>query len=116
MDIEKNTRLIDLTVADLMIIIEECMIGFRLNNEMSNNEDEIGGYEIAEIVTGYSRQTLYQLKSAGELPYIRLPGGGVRFSKKMLINWLLSHQKLTNQEIQEKAETMKLKRKLRRKY
>ncbi|MDN5285027.1 MAG: hypothetical protein JWR38_1301 [Mucilaginibacter sp.] len=31
------------------------------------------------------------------------------------MNWLLSHQKLTHQEIQEKAETLKLKRKLRRK-
>ncbi len=115
MNIDKNTRLIDLTVADLMVIVKECMIGFMPVDEPLNYEDEIGGYEIAETITGYSRQTHYQLKSVGELPYIGLPGGGIRFSKKMLMNWLLSHQKLTHQEMQEKAETLKLKRKLRRK-
>ncbi|HEK22034.1 MAG: hypothetical protein C0191_04530 [Mucilaginibacter sp.] len=108
--------MIDLTVADLMIVIKDCVTGFILVDPIVIEDDEIGGYEIAKTVTGYSRQTLYQLKSAGKLPHVALPGGGIRFSKKMLINWLLSHQKLTNQEIQEKAETLKLKRKLRRKY
>ena len=116
MNIDKNTRLIDLTVADLMVIIKGCMTGCMPVNEILNDEDEIGGYEIAEAMTGYSRQTLYQLKSAGKLPYIGLPGGGVRFSKTMLRAWLLSHQKLTNQEIKEKAETLVFKRKLRRQY
>jgi hypothetical protein len=105
MNIDKNTRLIDLTVADLMIIVKECMTGFMPVDETLNDEDEIGGYEIAETITGYSSQTLY----------IGLPGGCIRFSKKMLMSWLLSHQKLTHREIQEKAETLKLKRKLRRK-
>jgi len=115
MNIYKNTRLVDLTVADLMVIVKECMTSLMPVDETLNDEDEIGGYEIAETITGYSRQTLYQLKSAGELPYIGLPGGGVRFSKKMLMNWLLFHQKLTHQEIQEKVETLIPKRKLRRK-
>jgi hypothetical protein len=115
MNIDRNTRLIDLTVADLIEIVKECMTGFMPIDKPLNDEDEIGGYEIAESITGYSRQTLYQLKSAGELPYIGLPGGGIRFSKRMLMNWLLSYQKLTQQEIQEKTETLKLKRKLRRK-
>jgi hypothetical protein len=115
MAIDKNTRLIDLTVADLIMIVKECMTDFMPANQTLSDEDEIGGYEIAETITGYSRQTLYQLKSAGELPYLGLPGGGIRFSKKMLITWLLSHQKLTNQQVQEKAETIKLKRMLRRK-
>ncbi|WP_374949725.1 hypothetical protein [Mucilaginibacter sp.] len=65
MNIDKNTRLIDLTVADLMVIIKERMTGFMPVNKIFNDEDEIGGYEIAETITGYSRQTLYQLKSAG---------------------------------------------------
>jgi len=82
MNIDKNTRLIDLTVADLMVIVKECMIGFMPADKALNDEDEIGGYEIAETITGYSRQTLYQLKSAGELPYIGLPGGGYPVFKK----------------------------------
>ncbi|MBB6128625.1 helix-turn-helix domain-containing protein [Mucilaginibacter lappiensis] len=103
MNIDKNTRLIDLTVADLIVIVKECMTQFMPVDEPLNDEDEIGGYEVAETITGYSRQTLYQLKSAGELPYIGLPGGGIRVSKKMLMNGLLSHQRLTRQEIQEKS-------------
>jgi hypothetical protein len=52
MSIDKNTRLIDLTVADLMVIIKECMTGFMPVDETLNDEDEIGGYEIAETITG----------------------------------------------------------------
>jgi hypothetical protein len=115
MNIDKNTRLIDLTVADLMLIVKECIGRDFIPVDDLNDEDAIGGYEIAESITGYARQTLYQLKSAGELPYIGLPGGGIRFSKKMLMNWLQSNRKFTNQEIEDKAETLALKRKLRRK-
>jgi hypothetical protein len=50
MSIVKNTRLIDLTVADLMVIIKECMTGFMPVDETLNDEDEIGGYEIAETI------------------------------------------------------------------
>lgn len=82
MNIDKNTRLIDLTVADLMVIVKECMIGFMSADKALNDEDEIGGYEIAETITGYSRQTLYQLKSTVELPYIGLPGRGSGFQKR----------------------------------
>jgi hypothetical protein len=42
--------LIDLTVADLMVIVKECMNGFMLVDETLNDEDEIGGYEIAETI------------------------------------------------------------------
>lgn len=77
-------------------------------------EDEIGGYEIAERITGYSRQTLYQLKSAGQLPYLSMPNGGVRFSKKVILNWLLSHKRITESEAADKALDFEFKRKLRR--
>jgi hypothetical protein len=36
--------LIDLTVADLMIIVKECMTGFMTVDETLNDEDEIGVY------------------------------------------------------------------------
>jgi hypothetical protein len=82
MSIDKNTRLIDLTVADLMVIIKECMTGSMPVYETLNNEDEIGGYVIAETITGYSRQTLYLLNSAGELPYIGYLAGVSGFQKR----------------------------------
>ncbi|CAM4253467.1 hypothetical protein SAMN06265348_10824 [Pedobacter westerhofensis] len=117
MNINENTRLIDLKVSDLLIILKQT------NPAVEDNppavalpgDDEIGGYEIAEKVTGYARQTLYQLKSEGKIPYIGLPNGGVRFSKNAILEWLLSHRKLTDAEVAAKAEDFVLKRKLRRK-
>lgn len=114
MSINENTRLIDLKVSDLLAILKESTPNQTLPFA-SNEDDEIGGYEIAEKITGYARQTLYQLKSAGEIPYISLPNGGVRFSKKAILNWLLSHKKLSSSEIVDKAENISFKRSLRRK-
>ena len=112
MDINENTRLIDLKVSDLLAILKESTpTGPTL---ASTDEEEIGGYEIAERITGYARQTLYQLKSTGDIPYIALPNGGVRFSKKALIAWLLSYRKMTSDEISAKAESYVSKRHLRR--
>jgi hypothetical protein len=113
MNINENMRLIDLKVSDLLTILKESTPA-PLAPPLSD-DDEIGGYEIAEKITGYARQTLYQLKSAGEIPYIALPNGGFRFSKKALLDWLMSHKKLTPSEIAAKAEDFVFKRKARRK-
>lgn len=117
MNINENTRLIDLKVSDLLIILKQTNPSVEDNPpaEALPGDDEIGGYEIAEKVTGYARQTLYQLKSEGKIPYIGLPNGGVRFSKNAILEWLLSYRKLTDAEVAAKAEDFVLKRKLRRK-
>jgi predicted DNA-binding transcriptional regulator AlpA len=113
MNINENTRLIDLKVSDLKTILKEYTPPPTPSS--SEDDEEIGGYEVAEKTTGYARQTLYQLKSKGKIPCIVLPNGGVRFSKKAIINWLMSHKKLTNEEIAEQAENFVFKRRLRRK-
>jgi len=113
MNINENMRLIDLKVSDLLTILKETAP--TPPAPLTIDDDEIGGYEIAEKITGYARQTLYQLKSAGEIPYIALPNGGVRFSKKAIVNWLMSHKKLTNEEIVDRAENFVFKRRARRK-
>jgi len=113
MNINENTRVIDLKVSDLLTILKEAATV--LPAPLPSDEDEIGGYEVAEKTTGYARQTLYQLKSAGKIPCIVLPNGGVRFSKKEVVSWLMSHKRLTDAEITEKAENFIFKRRLRRK-
>ncbi len=112
MSINENTRLIDLKVSDLLALLKESTPQSSAPN--LPDEDEIGGYGVAEKITGYARQTLYQLKSSGDIPYIALPNGGIRFSKKALISWLLSHKKMTSEEIAAKAESYVSKRHLRR--
>ncbi len=113
MKINQDTRLIDLKVSDLVEILQHHQSPIVSNRPLAE-EDEIGGYEVAERITGYSRQTLYQLKSAGQLPYLSLPNGGVRFSKKTILQWLLSHKRLTESEAADKALEFEFKRKLRR--
>jgi hypothetical protein len=116
MNINENTRVIDLKVSDLLTILKEsATVSSTPLSLLNDNEDEIGGYEVAEKTTGYARQTLYQLKSSGEIPCIILPNGGVRFSKKAIINWMMSHKRLTKEEISTQAENFVFKRRLRRK-
>lgn len=114
MKINQDTRLIDLKVSDLLEILHQNQPTTDVEREPIAADDEIGGYEVAERITGYSRQTLYQLKSAGQLPYLSLPNGGVRFSKKSILEWLLSHKRLSESEVTERAESYTFKRKLRR--
>lgn len=114
--VDKNTRIIDLTVADLISILQESMPAAQPVTPFVTDDDEIGGYEIAEKITGYARQTIYQLKSQGKIPYMAMPTGGVRFSKKAILEWLMSRKKMTEAEVDEKAASYVLKRKARRKY
>lgn len=117
METNKSTRIIDLTVGEL-----EAILDFKLTHAQSEtpiskskDEDEIGGYELAERITGYDRQTLYQKKSARKIPCMQPPEGGVFFSKNDLIAWLKSHKRMTDNEISEMAVTLPIKRSLRRK-
>ena len=114
MNINENTRLIDLKVSDLLNILKEATPSQPVNIPIQEAE-EIGGYDLAVRVTGYARQTLYQLKSSGNIPHITLPNGGVRFSKKEIINWLMGHHSLSSDQIKQKADDIIFKRKLRRK-
>ena len=111
----KSTRIIDLTVEELEAILDGKLSQALPKKATIEDEDEIGGYELAERITGYDRQTLYQKKSAGAIPYMQPPSGGVFFSKKDLIEWLKSYKRLSGSEISELAITLPLKRKLRRK-
>jgi predicted DNA-binding transcriptional regulator AlpA len=113
---DKETRLIDLTVADLLGILKATLPVAEPERSAPADEDEIGGYEVAEKVTGYARQTIYQLKSKGQIPYMSMPTGGVRFSKKAILEWLMSRKKMTEEEVVEKAADFTFKRKARRKY
>ncbi len=115
MNINENTRVIDLKVSDLITILKESTPIPAIPVQASEDDDVIGGYEVAEKATGYARQTIYQLKSEGKIPYIAMPSGGVRFSRKEILKWLMSHKKLTSEEITAKAEDFVFKRKARRK-
>ena len=50
--------------------------------------DEVGGYPLAERITGIGRPTLYSLVFAKRIPHVRLGRRFVRFCKADLEKWL----------------------------
>lgn len=110
----KNTRLIDLTVSQLESLLDSKLSKIIIPSP-AESEVQIGDYAFAEEITGYSRQRLYQLVSEGTIPYIKLPSGGVRFSRKDLLDWFAQYKKMSNDQIEEFAATMALKREMKRK-
>ncbi len=110
----KNTRLIDLTVSQLESLLDSKLSKITIPS-ITGNENQIGDYAFAEEITGYSRQRLYQLVSEGTIPYIKLPSGGVRFSRKDLLDWFTQYKKMSNDQMDEFAATMSLKRETKRK-
>jgi excisionase family DNA binding protein len=52
---------------------------------------DIGGYDLAERVTGIRRSTLYALVHEQRIPHVRLSGRLVRFRRADLEGWLASH-------------------------
>jgi len=110
----KNTRLIDLTVSQLESLLDSKLSKIIIP-PIADKENQIGDYAFAEEITGYSRQRLYQLVSEGTIPYIKLPNGGVRFSRKDLLDWFAQYKKMSNDQIGEFASTLTLKREMKRK-
>lgn len=110
-----DKRLIDLTVSELESIIDGKLAQAFPKENPVLSKDNISGYSLAEQLTGYARQTLYQLVSEEKIPFIKLPSGGVRFSERDLTDWLKSYKRKTSDEISEMAITLPLKRNLRRK-
>jgi excisionase family DNA binding protein len=56
-----------------------------------NNDAELGGYALAEQVTGLPRGSIYSLVHAKEIPHIRISRRTVRFRRADLERWLEAH-------------------------
>jgi excisionase family DNA binding protein len=54
--------------------------------------DAVGGYELAEQLTGLKRSTLYALVHERRIPHVRLSGRLVRFRADEVRAWLESHR------------------------
>jgi len=55
-------------------------------------EQEVGGYALAERLTGLKRSTLYSLVCQKRIPHSRLSGRLVRFRASELVQWLDEHR------------------------
>ncbi len=61
------------------------------HSQTQQEQQEIGGYELAERMTGLGRPTLYSLVHERRIPHVRLSGRLVRFRASELRSWLDSH-------------------------
>lgn len=52
----------------------------------------IGGYELAEELTGLCRNTLYSYVAKKKIPHIRIGGRLIRFESDKLIEWLKQNE------------------------
>lgn len=109
----KNTRIIDLTLDQLDVLLEEKFSKFQ--NSVTPKKDRVGDYDLACEITGYSKQRLYQLVSEEIIPFVKLPSGGVRFFEKDLLEWFKKYKNKSEGEVKEIANTLLMKRKMRRK-
>lgn len=48
--------------------------------------------EVAELL-GYSEQHIYRLASTGKIPTVKLPTGGLRFDKSVVLAWARREEK-----------------------
>ena len=55
---------------------------------MENKQDEIGGYSLAQTITGLCVGTLYSKVSKKEIPHFRVGARLVRFSRVDLEQWM----------------------------
>ncbi len=111
--IAKNTRIIDLTLDQLDVLLEEKFSKFQ--NSVHPKNDRVGDYDLACEITGYSKQRLYQLVSEEIIPFVKLPSGGVRFFEKDLLDWFKKYKNKSESEVNELAKTLPITRNMRRK-
>lgn len=91
MDINKNSRIIDITVEDLKVLIREIL---RSSDIISNTQtDDIGGINMAQEVTKLSKKTIYQLTSTRKIPFFK-KGKLLYFSRSDLEKWIRSGKQL----------------------
>jgi excisionase family DNA binding protein len=100
--ITDNARIIDMTVEELKIILKENISDSSFLLKEKQDEDEIGGMELARQVTKLSFKTIYQLTSQRKIPFFK-KGKILYFSRSELEQWIKSGKQTTMQDIADKA-------------
>lgn len=103
--ITSETRVIDLTVAELQNIIGKTVKNnLGSQQAQSPNLPDIGGIELAEEITGWAKATIYTKVHFRTIPFIKKEGTKkLFFSRKELLDWLGSGKKKTKDEISQEA-------------
>lgn len=68
-----------------------------------HDDDEYGGMELAQKITGYKPSWIRQLAAEGELPCLNPAGSQYRFSKQDLEEWMKGRKRKTSKQREEEV-------------
>lgn len=81
----------------------------RIENLLLSQKKVLNFDEVSEY-TGLSKSHLYKLTSAGGIPCYKPTGKKIYFEKSEIDEWLLRNKKLSQDEIDDKAESYLMRR------
>lgn len=81
----------------------------RIEN-MLLSQKTVLNFEEASVYTGLSKSHLYKLTSTGGVPCYKPTGKKLYFNKEELDDWMLRNKKLSQDEIDDKAENFLMER------
>lgn len=81
----------------------------RIEN-MLLSQKTVLNFEEASVYTGLSKSHLYKLTSTGGVPCYKPTGKKLYFNKEELDKWMLRNKKLSQNEIDDKAENFLMER------
>ena len=76
------------------------------------NQKKVLSFDETTVYTGLSKSHLYKLTSSGGIPCYKPTGKKLYFNKTELDDWLLRNKKLSQDEIDAKAESHLMRRDL----
>lgn len=88
MQIEKETRIIDLTVEQLVLIIADSVVPATVSE--SNEDVPLNVEQACHFLGDMPKPTLYFKCSKGDMPHVK-QGGRLYFFKKDLVGWLRNY-------------------------
>ena len=88
MQIEKETRIIDLTVEQLVLIIADSVVPSPASE--SNEDVPLNVEQACHFLGDMPKPTLYFKCSKGDMPHVK-QGGRLYFFKKDLVGWLRNY-------------------------
>jgi hypothetical protein len=95
MQIEKETRIIDLTVEQLVLLIADS-VSSPIASE-SNEDVPLNVEQACHFLGDMPKPTLYFKCSKGDMPHVK-QGGRLYFFKKELVGWLRNYTVISSEK------------------
>lgn len=103
----QNLVFTQLSITEVRQLFQEELAAFFATHALDKGTappDEIGGVELAEVITGLARPTIYSLASQRKIPHSK-QGKKLYFSRFELTEWIKAGRRKTTADLQAEAES-----------